>query len=159
MSIFRNLNKVVSSQLFNKPNSLVYTSCFRPVFLELGTEENIEYVHSTKAFFLTIEELQIHQSGSHNKLIESELAFLNAQRSNYTEKVKLFVQKQGLLTGEGIANLYYGAEKLGLSAEWLEKFVHSEVPKKCQNMTRANLVDTLQGLKKYHPSSPYISQV
>lgn len=57
MSYYRNLNKVVSSQLFTKPNSFVYTSCFRPVYLEQSAEENIEYVHSLKSLLRTINEL------------------------------------------------------------------------------------------------------
>ena len=64
-----------------------------------------------------------------------------------------------MLTGEGIANLYYSAEQFGLSSEWLENNVHHEIPAKYQYMTRANLVDTLQGLKQFHKNSPYLSLV
>jgi len=63
------------------------------------------------------------------------------------------------LTGEGIANIYYAANSLNLTAEWLEKNVHNEIPTKIKYMSRSNLVDTLAGLKKFHPSSPHIAAV
>lgn len=41
MAYFRNLEKVVSSQLFTKPNNLVLTSEFRPVLLESDANPTI----------------------------------------------------------------------------------------------------------------------
>jgi len=55
MSYFRNLKKVVSSELYTRPNNLVLSSCFRPVFLESSPEATIEYLHSAKALLSTIE--------------------------------------------------------------------------------------------------------
>ena len=63
------------------------------------------------------------------------------------------------MTGEGIANTYFVAEELNLGEEWLEKYVHHHVPNKYRFMTRGNLVDTLNGLKKYHKDSPYVGLV
>ena len=55
MSYFRNLNKVVSSSLFAKPNNLVLPACIRPIYLETNSEAVIEYVHSSKALVSTIQ--------------------------------------------------------------------------------------------------------
>jgi hypothetical protein len=63
------------------------------------------------------------------------------------------------LTGEGIANVYYCASWLNLSEEWLEKHIHHEIPSKIQYMSRSNLKDTLEGLKKIHSNSPYLKAV
>lgn len=82
-----NLDRVVAARLFNKPNNLVYTSCFRPVFLEDSAEDNIEYLHSSKALLNTIDQLQSLQNGSSKKLIESELKWLNDQTTNYQTKI------------------------------------------------------------------------
>jgi hypothetical protein len=41
MAYFRNLEKVVSSQLFSKPNNLVLTSAFRSVLLESDKQPTI----------------------------------------------------------------------------------------------------------------------
>jgi len=58
MSYFRSLDKVVSSQLFTKPNSLLLPNCYRPVYLESNTEPNIHYLHSLKSLLVTIEQLK-----------------------------------------------------------------------------------------------------
>lgn len=161
MSIYRNLNKVVSSQLFIKPNNFLLQSRFRPVYLEVNGDPRIEFVHSLKPLLKTIEEFE-QLSGSQTsyaKLIEEELAFLNKRKDEYSEKVNSYVSKGGLLTGEGIANLYYSADRLKLSAEWLEQNIHHEVPKKFRFMSKSNLEDTIAGLSKYHKESPYLQQV
>ena len=49
------------------------------------------------------------------------------------------------------------AEHFGLNSEWLEKNVHHSIPTKLTYMTRDNLIDTITGVKKYHPGSPYLS--
>jgi len=71
--------------------------------------------------------------------------------------VREFIVKGGLLTGEGIGNTYYAAEKFGLSGEWLDQNVHHSIPLKLKFMARDNLVDTLSGVRKYHQGSPYIA--
>ena len=58
LSYFRNLNKVVSSHLFAKPNNFILTSCYRQVYLETSSEAVIEYLHSSKALLKTIQELE-----------------------------------------------------------------------------------------------------
>lgn len=152
--------RTVSSQLFNSPNNLVLTSCFRPVYLEVSPDERIEYLHSAKSLVKTINELQSHTgSANYSKLVDNELNYLNAQKTNYAEKIKLFVHKKGLLTGEGIGNTYFAAETLGLTAEWLKNNVHPFIPSKIKLMTRDNLIDTLEGVKKYHSNSPYIAKL
>lgn len=81
MSYFRSLDKVVSSQLFAKPNSLLLKNCFRPVYLESSVEPNIEYLHSLKSFLVTIEQLKNGEgNATYSDLIRQELAFLNSQR-------------------------------------------------------------------------------
>lgn len=69
------------------------------------------------------------------------------------------MKRGGLLTGEGIANLYYSAWKLNLSPQWLETNVHHEITSKLNYMTRHNLIDTIAGIKKYHKDSPYLSKL
>lgn len=63
------------------------------------------------------------------------------------------------MTGEGIANTYHCASKLNLSSEWLEKYLHHDIPSKVKYMNRTNLKDVLEGLKKFHSNSPYLSSV
>lgn len=60
MSIFRNLEKVVPSSLFSKPNSLILQNRFRPVYLQTSTEPNIDHLHSAKALLNTIKTLEKH---------------------------------------------------------------------------------------------------
>ena len=70
-----------------------------------------------------------------------------------------FIQRGGLLTGEGIANTYFCASKLKLSSEWLEENIHHEIPSKIKFMNRTNLKDTLEGLKQFHSNSPYLKEI
>jgi hypothetical protein len=71
MAFLRNLSKVVPGTLLAKPNNLILSSCYRPVFLETSSEANVEYLHSAKALFLTIDTLTSLRSGSsQNSLIE-----------------------------------------------------------------------------------------
>lgn len=97
--------------------------------------------------------------GSLGKLVNSEIEFLEEHRQRYTDKVREFIEKGGLLTGEGIANTYYCASWLNLSSEWLEKCVHHEIPNKLKFMSRTNLKDTLEGLRKFHSNSPYLKDI
>ena len=79
MSCFRNLNKVVSSQLFAKPNQLVLLPCVRPVYLVSADEPNVDYLHSAKALLSTIQQLQALSGASgFSKLINQELNVLKA---------------------------------------------------------------------------------
>ena len=98
MSCFRNLNKVVSSQLFTQPNQFLLTSCFRPVYLETSSEATIEYLHSSKALVATVQQLQGLAFGSHAKLVNDELQFLDDQTAKYSLKIREFIHKRGLLT-------------------------------------------------------------
>lgn len=63
------------------------------------------------------------------------------------------------MTGEGIANTYYCASWLNLSGEWLESSIHHEIPRKIKFMSRSNLKDTLDGIKKFHSDSPYLKDI
>lgn len=64
MSYFRNLNQVVSSQLFTKPNNLLLPGCFRPVYLEVSHIPNVEYLHTSQSLLATIEQLESLRSSN-----------------------------------------------------------------------------------------------
>ena len=64
-----------------------------------------------------------------------------------------------MLTGEAIANVYFVAESLNISSEWLEKYVHNDIAFKYKYMSRQNLIDVQAGLEKHHKNSPYLSLV
>jgi len=78
--------------------------------------------------------------------VKSELDFLHRQTAIYADAITRFVSQGGLLTGEGIANVYFAAEDLNLSPEWLEKYVHGDIAQKYRWMSRQNLADVVAGL-------------
>jgi len=117
-------------------------------------------VHSVRSLVKTIEELEnLKSHQNYAEEIENELEFLHGHLDNYSAKIAVFVKRGGLLTGEGIANLYYSAWMLNLSPQWLEENVHHEITSKLNYMTRQNLIDTITGVKKYHKDSPYLSKL
>lgn len=74
MSYFRKLSSVVSSQIFGRPNNLLLRSCFRPVYLESGSDASVEYLHSSKALLKTINELENASNASnYESQLEQEL--------------------------------------------------------------------------------------
>ena len=84
-------------------------------------------------------------------MLKCELEDLHAYRETYAKFIYRFVTQGGLLTGEGIANLYYSAESLQLSPKLLEDYVHRDIPSKYKFMSRQNLEDLAAGLQKYQP--------
>lgn len=125
MSYFRNLERVVASSLFSHPNSFFLQAAFRPIYLVSDSQPSIEHLHSVRPLFTTILALEPHAANpTYEKLVKKELAFLQLKVKNYSEAIAKFVSQGGLLTGEGIANIYFAADRLNLSAEWLEKNVH-----------------------------------
>lgn len=123
-------------------------------------EPRIDHLHSVRALLRTVQTLESHANHpSYQKLVESELVFLNSQNQKYAEAVTKYVSQGGLLTGEAIANVYFAAEWLKISPEWLDQYVHHDVPLKYKFMSRQNLQDVVAGLEKYHKSSPYLSQL
>jgi hypothetical protein len=136
MAFFRNLERVVPSSLFVRPNSLYLQSRFRPVFLSSG-EPSIDHLHSVRALLKTIHTLESHAANpTYEKLVKSELAYLNTYAAKYADAITKFVSQGGLLTGEGIANVYFAADALKIPAEWLEKNVHDDIPLKYRWMSR-----------------------
>lgn len=91
--------------------------------------------------------------------MKCELEDLHAYRETYAKFITRFVTQGGLLTGEGIANLYYSAESLQLSPKILEEYVHRDIPSKYKFMSRQNLEDLAAGLQKYQPTSPFLPLV
>lgn len=147
MAFFRNLDKVVPSSLFTRPNALYLQSRFRPVYLASSNEPSIEHLHSVRALLKTIRTIRRHaHEANYEKLVKSELDFLHRQTAIYADAITRFVSQGGLLTGEGIANVYFAAEDLNLSPEWLEKYVHGDIAQKYRWMSRQNLVDVVAGL-------------
>lgn len=150
---------MVPSSLFTSSNSLFLQARFRPVFLTLG-EPSIDHLHSVRALLTTIQLLSPHVTNpSYAKLVLSELAYLEGYAGKYAEAINKFVTQGGLLTGEGIANVYFAAETLHFSADWLQQYVHPDIPLKYKLMSRQNLEDVVVGLEKYHNESPYLTQV
>lgn len=150
---------MVPSSLFTNTNNLYLQARFRPVFLARG-DPSIDHLHSVRALLTTIRVLYPHATHpSYAKLVQSELAYLEGYTGKYAEAISKFVTQGGLLTGEGIANVYFAAEELRLSPEWLQQYVHPDIPLKYKWMSRQNLVDLVAGLEKYHKDSPYLAQV
>jgi hypothetical protein len=149
----------VPSSLFNNSNSFYLQARFRPVFLARD-EPSIDHLHSVRALLTTISLLSPHATNpSYAKLVKSELAYLEGYTGKYAQAISKFVTQGGLLTGEGIANVYFAAEALHLSPEWLQQYVHPDIPLKYQWMSRQNLQDVVAGLEKYHKDSPYLAQL
>ena len=160
MAFFRNLDKVVPSSLFSRPNSFYLQSRFRPIYLTASYEPSIEHLHSVRALLTTIRTLERHASeANYQQLVKSELDYLHRQTDRYADAITRFVSQGGLLTGEGIANLYYAAQTFNLSPEWLDRYVHNDIPHKYRWMSRQNLLDVVTGLEKYHKNSPYLAAV
>lgn len=67
-----------------------------------------------------------------------------------------FVERRGLLTADGIANVYFCAETFGFTPEWLESNIHHDIPTKVKYMSKQNIIDTIAGVKKFHPDSSYL---
>jgi hypothetical protein len=100
MAFFRNLERVVPSSLFTKPNSLLLQSRFRPLYLQKGTEPRIEYLHTVKPLLRTIQILKNHANNSaYSGVVDSELQFLEGQLKSYADLITRFVSQGGLLTG------------------------------------------------------------
>lgn len=147
MSFFRNLERVVPSRLFTAPNSLLLQSKFRPLYVPKDPEPSIDHLHTVKALVRTIQVLEPHLANpNYEKVVRCELEDLQAYRETSAKLITRFVTQGGLLTGEGIANLYYSAESLQLSPKLLEEYVHRDIPSKYKFMSRQNLEDTVAGL-------------
>ena len=162
MSIFRNLDRVISSQLLSKPNSFLLPARFRAVYLETSTEPNLDHLQALKPLFLTIQALEPHvYNDSYTEIVQNELEFLNEQKRVYRDLVARFVSQAGYLNASAIGNIYFAAtqEEDWLRGECLEANLHHEVPTKYKLMSRGNLVDTLAGLHKFHPGSSYIPRL
>lgn len=104
-----------------------------------------------------LERLRTHQDWA--ETINKQLGYYEDNLADYSYLIKAFVKNGGSLTGEGIGNLYFSAEKLYLTPDWLEQNVHHEVILKHKYMTRQNLIDTIEGVKKFHQDSPYLKQL
>ncbi len=73
--------------------------------------------------------------------------------------MRKYVENGGYLTAEAIANVYYAADSLEYSSEWLLNNVHNQIPNKMRLMSRLNLTDTINGIKKHHSSSVYLQEL
>jgi hypothetical protein len=57
MAYFRNLERVVPSALFTRPNSLYLQARFRPIYLTSEGEPRIDHLHSVRALLRTVQTL------------------------------------------------------------------------------------------------------
>ena len=67
------------------------------------------------------------EAGSYAPVVEQEMEFLNNSLNVYRNMVKRYVEVGGIITAEAIGNLYGNAEQLGLSHDWLARFVESQI--------------------------------
>lgn len=91
--------------------------------------------------------MEANQSNqAYEGLVRSELEALYYSRENYTESIVRYISRNGPLTAEAIANVYFAADKLKLTPEWLQENIHSSIPAKLSYMSKQNLVDLISGL-------------
>ena len=60
---------------------------------------------------------------------------METEFSSYKNMIKRFVEAGGNVTAEGIGHIYALSSDLGLSGEWLNRYVEGRINEKINNMS------------------------